>query len=111
MLTQIQFSDDEEDSEDEAETAVDPPTGENQRMRQSSSTEGRWASKDGNRRWSTSPRLSRGRLSSAHGIKMTPAPTGEMEALESDRLASVCWSIGISRSVQVKGRSSCKSMG
>lgn len=46
-----QFSYDEEDSEDES--AVVPPTDENQGMQQSSSTEGTWASKDGNIKWST----------------------------------------------------------
>ncbi|XP_063743292.1 piggyBac transposable element-derived protein 4-like [Eleginops maclovinus] len=68
-----QFSYDEEDSEDES--AVVPPTDENQGMQQSSSTEGTWASKDGNIKWSTSPHPSRGRLSSSNVIKMTPGPT------------------------------------
>ncbi|XP_063741958.1 piggyBac transposable element-derived protein 4-like [Eleginops maclovinus] len=68
-----QFSYDEEDSEDES--AVVPPTDENQRMQQSSSTEGTWASKDGNIKWSTSPHPSRGRLSSSNVVKMTPGPT------------------------------------
>ena len=71
-----QFSYDEEDSVDsEDESAVVPPTDENQGMQQSSSTEGTWASKDGNIKWSTSPPQSRGRLSSSNVIKMTPGPT------------------------------------
>nr|XP_054602931.1 piggyBac transposable element-derived protein 4-like [Nothobranchius furzeri] len=44
-------------------------------MQQSSSTEGAWTSKDGKIKWSTSPHRSRGRLSSANVIKMTPGPT------------------------------------
>lgn len=68
-----QFSDDEEDSEDEP--AVVSPSDESQGMQQSSSTEGTWASKDGNIKWSTSPHQSRGRLSSSNVIKMTPGPT------------------------------------
>ena len=42
-------------------------------MQQSSSTEGTWASKDGNIKWS--PHQSRGRLSPSNVIKMTPGPT------------------------------------
>lgn len=68
-----QFSDDEEDSEDEP--AVVSSSDESQGMQQSSSTEGTWASKDGNIKWSKSPHQSRGRLSSSNVIKMTPGPT------------------------------------
>ncbi|XP_021162792.2 piggyBac transposable element-derived protein 3 isoform X1 [Fundulus heteroclitus] len=67
-----QSSYDDEDSEDES--AIVPPTDENQGMRQSPSREVTWTSKDGNIKWSTSPQ-SRGRPSSANVIKMTPGPT------------------------------------
>nr|XP_054600172.1 piggyBac transposable element-derived protein 4-like [Nothobranchius furzeri] len=66
-----QFSD--EDSKEES--SVIASSSENQGMQQSSSTEGAWTSKDGKIKWSTSPHRSRGRLSSANVIKMTPGPT------------------------------------
>lgn len=52
------FSHDEDESEDES--AVVSSSDENQEMQQSSSTEGTWASKGGNIKWSTSPQQSQG---------------------------------------------------
>ncbi|XP_053351170.1 piggyBac transposable element-derived protein 4-like [Clarias gariepinus] len=69
----FQFSHDEEDSEEES--AAISKSEENQVLQQSSSTEGTWTSRDGIIKWSTSPHLSQGRLSSSNVIKMTPGPT------------------------------------
>lgn len=68
-----QFYNDEDYSEDEP--AVVSPSAKSQGMQQSSPTEGTWTSKDGNKKWSTSPHQSQGRLSSSSVIKMTPGHT------------------------------------
>lgn len=61
-----QFSYDEEDSEEDS--AAISTSDENQGLQQSSTAEGTWTSKDGNIKWSTSPHLNWGRLSSFNVI-------------------------------------------